>query len=123
MLSKSGMKENLAIALIMCAAMLPSLAVLAFFYRGPLLKPVFLAATLYVEWDNKYWLDELPATIYGPAIPWYSDKFTHPNNRCYGNLMNLVPCIPVLDGKTSEERYPLCERRIVAVCDSIYPVR
>jgi hypothetical protein len=117
------MTDNRAISLFMVAAILPGLVSIAFFYRGPLLKPVFLAATLYVERDNKSWLDELPAGPSGPAIPWYSDSFTHPNVRCYEDLMNLTPCVPILDGKTRDEWYPLCERRIVAVCDNIYPVR
>ena len=117
------MTENRAIALLMCATVLPGLIVAAFFYRGPLLKPVFLVTTLYVERDNNYWLNELPATSHGPAIPWYSDQFTHPNVRCYGNLMNLVPCLPILDGKTSNERFPPCERRITTICNNLYPVR
>ena len=54
------MTDSRAIPLLIAAAMLPGLAVIAFSYRGPLLKPVFLAATLYVERDNPYWLGQLP---------------------------------------------------------------
>lgn len=117
------MTENRAIALLLCVAALPGLIALAFFCRGPLLKPIFLATTLYTERDNKSWLDELPATSSSPAIPWYSDQFTHPNVRCWGDLMDLVSCTPILNGKTSDERFPPCERRITAICNNLYPVR